>query len=696
MDVKGVAGYFIGYQDNVKGFKIWFPEENTITTGRDVRFTGRANPVNPKRDADHDKFLVHLPNLDEDPSEGDSDEEGDLPEEEDDRRIEEEVPENEENLPAAEEDDLEIEEPENREEDLPVNRRNVDDPQVAVDVPAPRLLRDRTRLRRPEYLNNYVDGNVDIEDLFLAENQEPRSYRDAIQSDEARNWKDAMAEEMFSLKRNKVWELVNLPKGKTTVQNRWTYKVKRDANDNVLRYKARLVAKGYSQREGIDYKETFSPVARYDSIRIILSIAAQEKLILRQFDINTAFLNGEIEETIFMKQPEGFSDGTNRVCKLLKSLYGLKQSSRCWNIRFTNFLEKHKLKATQADPCIFISEGEERIILAIYIDDGLIAAQNQYSINELLAELTKEFEITHGKIDLFLGLQIEKNPDDSIFLHQSAYTKRIIERFRMSDTNPVTIPADPHGELSVQAHPAEAEALTNAPYREAVGCLMYLSTRTRPDIALAVNRVSRHVEKPTKLHWNAVKRILKYLKGTSDYGLTFRRSNDTYLKAFSDADYAGELESRRSTTGYIVLWGSNIITWNTQRQKVVALSTTDAEYMAACQAVKEVVWLKNLIGELNAKLPLNITLLVDSQSAIQLVKNPVFHSRTKHIDVRFHYIRERYQEKLFNLEYINTKDQLADILTKPLVRQLFQHHRQFICSKKQEDRVFTRSSGSVK
>lgn len=474
-----------------------------------------------------------------------------------------------------------------------------------------------------------------------------------------------------------------MPANARSIDCKWTYKLKQDAEGNVERHKARLVARRFRQREGIDYQETHSPVVRFDSIRAILAVASCERMHIKQFDVKTAFLYGDIEETIHMLQPEGYDDGSGRVCKLKRSLYGLKQSFRCWNRKFTDFLEKFNLKATTADSCVFTStDRDHSLILAVYIDDGLVVARDSTLINKFLGELKNEFEITYSEVGLFLGLHIEGEADGSIFLHQQAYARRILERFRMEEANPVAIPADPSQQLSLSEPAGDQEDITTAPYREAVGSFMYLSIATRPDITFAVNQASRYLEKPTTTHWRAVKRILKYLKGTINHGLRFKCDQKKQLLAYSDADYAGDLETRRSTTGYVLSFAGGTVPWNSQRQQAVALSTTDAEYMAACQITKEIVWMKRLMKELlNADV--QTTLLIDNQSAISLIKNPVFHKRVKHIDIRFHYIRERYAQKDFTLEYIASKEQHADILTKPLPRQLHMYHREAlgICEK---------------
>lgn len=650
-DAKGKRGFFVGYNDKVKGYKVWYPDDGIITTVRDVRFTGRVEEM-PRKDRyeDNGKEWCIIENSKMEEADGPDHRTENAPEE-----------------PLANE--QHIEEPEDN------NEEDIYEEAIPQQIQAPeqgRVLRDRELLRRPSRYDDYVD-----DDVFVAECQEPLSYKEAIESKEAAEWKKAMDEEMEALSKNQVWELVNAPKNQEVVDNKWTFKLKRDADGNLLRHKARLVARGFSQRKGIDYTETFSPVVRFDSIRAMLAVAADEGMHLQQFDVKTAFLYGDIEENIFMKQPQGYDDETGRVCKLKRSLYGLKQSSRCWNQRFTKFLEKFNLEATEADSCMFTNQQKDyRLILAIYIDDGLVACKDKKLIDKLLAGLRKEFEITSSEANIFLGLQIERGENGSIFVHQRTYARKILDRFRMEDANPVTIPADPHQELSPSAHSTKEEETTTAPYREAIGSLMYLCVATRPDITFAVNLTSRHLEKPTKIHWNAVKRILKYLKGTVGYGIKFKRNQERRLLAYSDSDYAGELETRRSTTGYAVKFGTGIISWSSQRQQAVALSTTEAEYMAASQTVKEIAWLKTLFKRLLGTDDVPTTLFLDNQSAIQLIKNPVHHKRTKHIDVKYHYIRSQYKDKVFSLEYVPSKDQQADILTKALPRISYQHQRE--------------------
>lgn len=652
LDAKGKRGFFVGYEEDVKGYRIWYPDDLIIRTSRDVFFTGRmAKPSTSETNSDgneEDWFQL------------------------DDQSLDlvgavEELVENTLEQPEVDiaNDVIPIEVAE--EDSEPIDKR--------IEEEGCRRLRDRTLIRRP----NRYDSYAEVCNVMVAESgEEPLTYKDAMKSVEAEKWKAAMHEELEALAKNNVWNLIESPNDRRIVDNKWTFKLKRDANGNVQRYKARLVARGFTQRKGIDFTETFSPVVRFDSIRAMLAIAASEGLHLEQFDVKTAFLYGHIDEQIFMKQPEGYDDNSGKVCKLNRSLYGLKQSSRCWNKCFTDFLKSHNLTATQSDPCVFINhEKDKRLILAIYVDDGLMMCSNQQQMDNLIIEMRKRFEITNNGVNLFLGLQIKQGGDGSIFVHQEMYVKKILDKFNMANANPVSVPSDPHQELNIYTHSGNEDA-TSAPYREAIGSLMYLSTATRPDITFAVNVASRYLDTATKIHWNAVKRIFKYLKGTTNFGLKFERDQEKHICVYSDADYAGDTETRRSTTGVIVKYGSGSISWSSHKQQAVALSTTEAEYMAASHAAKEIIWMKTLFGEMLNITNVPTTLFLDNQSAINLIKNPVYHKRTKHIDVRYHHLRDQYEEKVFMLEYVESKDQQADILTKPLPRTSFQYQRKSI------------------
>lgn len=377
-----------------------------------------------------------------------------------------------------------------------------------------------------------------------------------------------------------------------------------------------------------------------------------------------------------MRQPEGFQDGTNKVCKLNRSLYGLKQSPRCWNRRFKSFLDKHGLIQSEADPCLFISKTEgHKLMIALYVDDGLVACQDKKDLKHFLSELKSEFKVTVSDVSCFLGLQITQLSDGSIAISQANYTQRLLYKFNMSDCNSVATPMD-------KGHDVEEAGDINigelVPYREAVGSLMYLVIGTRPDIAYAVGVVSRCLDKPTRSDWKKVKRIFKYLKGTTHMGIVYKADHQPdILTAYSDADYAGDIMTRRSCSGMVCKFMDGAITWNSQRQKCVAMSTTEAELIAASEATKEIVWLSRLLCEITTVTEIPV-LMVDNMSTLKLVNNPIFHKRSKHIDVRYFFIRDKVEDGSLTVDHIASDEQIADIFTKPLAKDRFQRLRNLL------------------
>lgn len=508
----------------------------------------------------------------------------------------------------------------------------------------------------------------------------PKTYEEAVNSQQSKEWKDAMKEELESLEKNNTWELVEYPQGKNVIGSKWVFNIKYLPNGKIERFKARLCAKGFSQVEGVDFYETFSPTSRYDTIRTILAIAAQKKLKILQSDIKTAFLHGDIDEEIYMQPPPGLPAESDLVCKLRKALYGLKQSSRCWNKKFSDFLLNYGFNQSMADPCLFHGVFQsKKVFLILYVDDILLLCEDEGTLNDIMKVINKNFEATICKSGSFVGMEIDQNKDGSIFIHSQAYIKKILRQFNLDSCNPVNVPADPNVILSSELDTTFEG--TSVPYREAVGSLMFLSSTTRPDITYAVNLVSRFQNNFSQIHWNAVKRIMKYLKATPYHGIQYMsESENPYLVAYSDADFAGDLDTRKSTTGYVFMLSNGAITWCTSRQQSVSTSTTESEYIAASTAVKEVIWLRQLLCDIDelsfcAK---NVTLHIDNQSAIKLIKNPLFHRRTKHIDVKYHFIREKYHDKTVDITYINSNEQLADIFTKALPRDRFEKLRTLI------------------
>ena len=500
----------------------------------------------------------------------------------------------------------------------------------------------------------------------------PKTYEEAMRSKDSSKWIGAIKKELEAHNTNETWSLVERRPDMKLIDSKWVFRIKNDSTGNVCRYKARLCAHGFMQRQGVDFTETFALVVQYDSVRVLLAVVVEKNYNLAQFDVQTAFLYGKLDEEIFMEIPQGLSvkgsSVKNIVCRLGKSLYGLKQAPRCWNREFSSFLREFKFRETDVDQCIFVGDvNGSKVYLALYVDVGLIAAESNGVLKRVLLHLGKSFKITIGDSSLFVGMQIKRNRDErSVFVHQSAYARRVIEKFGMSDAKSLSVPVDPH--VALKPVVKEEEKNENFPFRESVGSLMFLATVSRPDIAYAVNSVSRFLNNYSDDHWRAVKRILAYLLGTINHGIEFR-GGGSKLVGYSDADYAGDVETRRSTTRYVFQLAGGPITWAGQRQKLVTLSTTQAEYVAASVTSREAIWLRKLLSDIGCPCVGATVIFVDNQSAIRLVRNPELHKRTKHIDIRYHYIREKVEEKKLKVMYVQTEQQKADIFTKALTRE---------------------------
>lgn len=518
-------------------------------------------------------------------------------------------------------------------------------------------------VRRSARCRNNVASNF----VATANYDEPETVEEAINSHDAQNWKAAMEEEFKSLNDNETWELVQLPLNRNPIKVKWIFKLKKDSEGNIVRHKARLVAKGCSQRFGIDYQETYAPVIRYTSIRLLIAWAVKNEFKIDQMDAITAFLQGDLKDEIYLIQPELFDDKSGRVCKLKKSIYGLKQSGREWNMKLNAKLLLFGFKRSRSDPCIYYNE-DGTLVLGVYVDDMLIFWKNQSKCDALKAYLKDNFKVKDlGKATDCVGIHITYL-ENGISLDQSCYIKQILQRFKMEDCKPVAAPSDHNQKLSISMSPKTQEqmdAMKNIPYQEAVGSLLYLAQGTRPDISFAVNDVSRFNSNFGETHWSAVKRIMRYVKGTMNMKLCYQKSNVDILTGYCDADWASDIDKRRSCTGYLFKLSNAAISWGSKRQPTIALSSTEAEYMALSSATNEVIWLKNLLCELDSNQKnVAVPVYCDNQSAICLANVDGYNARTKHIDVRHHHIRDKIEKGVISLKYIPTEKMTADLLTK--------------------------------
>ncbi|KAF8692258.1 hypothetical protein HU200_039863 [Digitaria exilis] len=485
----------------------------------------------------------------------------------------------------------------------------------------------------------------------------PSSVREALADP---YWRQAMEEEYAALLANQTWDLVPRPSDCNVVTGKWIWTHKRRADGTLERYKARWVLRGFTQRPGVYYDETFSPVVKPATVRTVLSIALSQSWPVHQLDVNNAFLHGTLSETVYCSQPAGFVDSTrpDLVCRLNKSLYGLKQAPRAWYSRFASFLVSLGFTECKSDTSLFVyRHGSETSYLLRYVDDIILVASSQALLQRIMQSLQQEFAMKDlGVLHHFLGVTVESRPS-GLFLHQRQYALEILERAGMSDCKPCSTPVDTLAKLSAAEGAPVADRTA---YQSIAGALLYL-TFTRPDITYAVQQP----------HLNAMKRLLRYLRGTADYGLALHRSPVSELIVYTDADWAGCPDTRRSTSGYAVFLGGNLVSWSSKRQPVVSRSSAEAEYRAVANGVAEASWLRQLLGELHCPLTKSTLVYCDNVSAVYLSSNPVQHQRTKHVEIDLHFVRDRVAVGQVRVLHVPTTSQFADIFTMGLPSSTF-------------------------
>ncbi|KAL8096063.1 hypothetical protein AgCh_037136 [Apium graveolens] len=509
-----------------------------------------------------------------------------------------------------------------------------------------------------------VRGTRSLSDIYERCNIavcEPANYEEARKN---KNWVAAMNEELSMIEKNNTWILVGRPENRKVIGVKWVYRTKLNADGSVNKHKARLVVKGYSQVFGVDYSDTFAPVARLDTIRLLLATAAQMNWRVHQLDVKSAFLNGVLQEEIYVEQPEGFKrkGEENKVYLLKKALYGLKQAPRAWYKRIDDHLLSLGFKKSLSEATLYVKRHyDDVVIVSLYVDDLLVTGNNAGLVTRFKQEMKKVFEMTDlGLMSFFLGMEIMQ-AEHEIFICQKKYAKEILNKFNFGECKAVSTPMNQKEKLCENDG---GDKVDEGYYRSMIGCLMYL-TATRPDILNAVSVLSRFMHCASELHLKAAKRVIRYIKGTSHYGIKFQRSKNFKLVGYSDSDWGGCTDDMRSTSGYCFTFGSGMFSWKSKKQETVAQSTAEAEFVAATATVNQALWLRKILLDLNLQQKASTEIFVDNQAAIAISHDPVFHGTTKHFNIKLFFVREVQKEEIVTLIYCKSEDQLADLFTKP-------------------------------
>ena len=652
-DVKSKKGIFVGFGENTKGYRIYSPERNVVTIERDVIFI----PENYEREAMNDenqtlvKYEVDFDDILEDP-------------------------------------DLEPDEPEQAEAPPPPDdqqNQGNDAPGVENEEPEPYYvnLRPRGQLRRPA---RYEDCDYAVALVSVTDIDEPSTLEEALNSEHASKWKEAVNQELQAMDENETWTVVDKPKICKSVDSKWVFKVKRNQKNEITSYKARLVARGFQQK-GLGYEEVFAPVAKLQTFRSLLAVSVHLDWQVYQMDVCNAFLNGEIDEEMYMTLPSNCNLPENKICKLNRAIYGLKKAPKLWYQRFDEYMMENGFKKSKNDYCLYTKfEGKDKLYVLIFVDDLIITGSNHVQVEVFKKLLSEKFKMKDlGNISYYLGITVTQDLEKGILtLCQENYLTDVLERFGMLDCRPINTPLDVNFNQNLLNRKCSESMKLETKCRQAIGCLMYAVLGTRPDLCASVNILSRFQNCASTELWNCIKRVMRYIKHTLDVKLTYCKNvNSVLIRGYVDADWGGSLLDRKSTTGFCFQIYGNTVAWSTKKQMCVALSSTEAEYIALCAGVIEACWFRQLFIDLKVgdDSDLSVVLFEDNQSAIRISKSCEQPKRLKHIDIKYHFVQEKVKDGTIEIQYINTANQVADILTKPLGRILFEklRYRIFLC-----------------
>ena len=665
LEPKADLGFFVGYaeESGPRAYRVYNPQARKVEVVKNVMFDEHTS--NSQTSKDPSRTSLQDQNEDEEAIEDLPTQNEDLPTQNEDlptQSGEEGAIRDQPTLPTQqtdEEDDETVrDQPDQNEEEL-----------TARDEPT---LRRSTRVSKSTQKSDFVykdhkRGNqLAMSSVQMMDPCVPSNEKEALAGPYANEWKAAMNAEYSSIKQHGVFSPAKSPPGFKPIPVRWVFDLKRNAEGEIIRFKARLVVKGFKQKPGIDFDDTWAATSKATTLRALLAVIAHEDMEADQVDVKTAFLHGHIEEEIYCEQPPAFHDGTSNSWRLHKALYGLKQAPRQWFKKLGSQFESMGFRRSDGDAALYVKKGkgQSTIYVLTHVDDMIIASKNVAEVDLVKQQLRKEFEISDlGPVLFFLGMEIVRDRQTrQLTLSQKRYTLDVLRRFDMTNCNSKSIPIT----VGSQLFKAGEQLPTSNRYAELVGSVMYLAISTRPDLSQAVGVLSRYLSCPTTLHWKTAMGVLKYLKGTATEGITFGKTDDEII-AYSDSDYAGDLDTRRSTAAYLFTLYGGAISWKSKLQQTVAVSTMEAEYMAAGAAVKEALALKKMLGDFNINSGV-ISIFGDSQSALAVLKNPISSARAKHIDVIHHFAREQVERGEVEFKYISTTEMAADCLTKAVLQ----------------------------
>ncbi|KAJ9543926.1 hypothetical protein OSB04_023633 [Centaurea solstitialis] len=696
-DSKADDGFFVGYSIQSKAVRVFNTVSRTIEESDNVKFnehtpnvhgtgpdwlfdidslTNSLNmsnavdtgPIIKEKKTDTPFVLFPPSTISSEEKESETEVQEDASEHQEGDKETEETPQLESNVENESVDTSEITQPDRSESDpddsnlgdilseeplhLTRTQKNHPASQVIGDVASPMITIKQSREA------GYENTHSGMLSCFLSQS-EPKKVLDAMKDP---SWIEAMQEELLQFVLQHVWDLVDLPKGHRVIGTKWIFRNKTDERGIVIKNKARLVAQGYTQEEGIDYDDVFAPVARIEAIRLFLAFVSYKGFKVYQMDVKSAFLYGTIDEEVYVCQPPGFEDPKypDRVCKLRKALYGLHQAPRAWYDTLSSYLLENKFERGVIDKTLFIKRTKtDMLLVQIYVDDIIFGSTKADMCKEFEELMHKKFKMSSmGELTFFLGLQV-KQKRDGISINQSKYVATMLQKFGMNDAKPASTPMETHKHLTADV---EGEEVDVHQYRSMIESLMYL-TASRPDIMFAVCVCARYQVRPKEIHLQAVKRIFGYLKGQPRLGLWYPKDSSFDRVAYTDSDYGGANMDRKSTSGGCQFLGSRLVSWQCKKQTTVSQSTTEAEYIAASSCCSQVLWIQNQMIDYGLTF-LQTPIYIDNNSAISIVNNPVKHSKTKHIEIRFHFIRDCNEKKLIQVLKVHTDNQFADLFTK--------------------------------